>query len=95
MPSVKRRLQGLLVFLVFMIMYYAFLLDFTLSVKNSIVNTLEANNLTTITVPLKEYNGTAWVDKPMVFNLTGFVDIALTLAIIFAPIVVAFRYFIG
>ncbi len=91
----KRKLQGLAVFIVFMLIYYGFLLDFTLSIKNSIINTMEAHNLTTITVPMKEYNGTAWVETPKTFDLSGFVDVTLTLAIIFAPIIVAFRYFLG
>ena len=91
----RRKLQGLMIFLVFMIIYYSFLLDFTLGVKDSIVNVLEAHNLTTVEVPMKVYNGTAWVTEPKQFDLTGFVDITMTLALVFAPIVVAFKYFLG
>ena len=90
--ALKRQLQGLMITIVFMILYYAFLLDFTLSVKDSIINVLQGHNLTTVNVPMKVYNGTAWVSQPKAFDLTGFIDIAMTLAIVFAPILFIFRY---
>ena len=89
---IKRQLPGLAVAIVFLMLYYAFFLDFVLSVKESIVNTLESHNLTSITIPVKEYNGTAWVERPKQFELVGFVDVALTLAIVFAPLLFIFHY---
>ena len=92
---IRRQLQALAVAIVFLMLYYGFFLDFVLSIKDSIVNTAQAHNLTTITVPMKYYNGTDWVSEPKQFDLVGFLDVAMTLAIVFAPIIFIFRYVFG
>ena len=94
---IRRQLQSLMVALVFLILYYSFFLGFVLDVKDNIVNVLNDHNLTTITIPEKVYNTTShdWDTVDKQFNLTGFVDIAMTLAIVFAPIIFIFRYVFG
>ncbi|ALL00061.1 hypothetical protein Pyrde_0011 [Pyrodictium delaneyi] len=86
--SLQRKVQLLAIGLISLVVYYGFLLDIAIAAKNSIVNTINANGFSTITIPVKEYNGTAWVDKTVVLDLSGLVDIIATLIIVFGPIAV-------
>ncbi len=94
MPSVRAKVQGLAIALILLLAYYFFMFDIALSVKDSIVSYLAGHNMTTIDLPLREYNATSgqWVSKAYSFDILGLLDLAMTLALVFAPIIIIIRY---
>ena len=94
MPSLRRKLQGIMLIIVFMMIYYSFLMGFMLDIKDSIVGVMQDHNLTQLEIPQKVYNETShqWDTKVKVFDLAGFVDLVMVIAIVFAPLIIAFKY---
>ena len=94
MARMARKLQRVAVGLVALVIYYSFLFGFVLDAKASIVNLLQVKGYTKITVPVKVYENGTWVDKTHEIDLVGFVDITLTLVIVFGPIIIIARWFL-
>jgi Fe2+ transport system protein B len=92
--TIRAKVQGLAVVLVFFIAYYLFLFDLAIMVKDNIVSYLSSNGLASITIPVKKWNETSktWVETAYTFDLSGFIDIVMTIALIIAPIAVLYRY---
>lgn len=90
----NKKLRGLMLTIMFLLIYYPFFMPFTLTVKDNIVGVMESHNLTKIQVPEKVYNSTTgeWEEKVTEFNFAGFVDLALTIIIVFAPLLVVYKY---
>lgn len=92
--SVRAKVQGLAIALILLLAYYFFLFDIALSVKDSIVDYLSGNNMTMIDLPLREYNASngQWEARSYQFDILGLLDLAMTLALVFAPIIIIIRY---
>ena len=91
--TVRAKLSALAIVIVLFIAYYLFLFDLLVIVKDSVVNYLVNAGLTSITIPVKKYDAAqgTWVDTPYSFDLSGFIDLTLTIAIILAPFLFAFE----
>jgi hypothetical protein len=66
-------------------------MDFALSLKDSMINYLEDKNLTVIQYNMKEYQNGTWVETPKELDLTGLIDVVVTLLIIFLPFIPLIR----
>ena len=92
--TVRRKVQALAVVLVFFIAYYLFLFDLAILVKDNIVNYISSTGLAVVEIPVKKWNATtsSWDTASYVFDLSGFIDIVMTIALVIAPIAVLYRY---
>lgn len=88
----KAKLSAIAVVIVLFIAYYLFLFDIFVIVKDSIVDYLVDSGFTEVTIPLRRYDPRwGWVEIPYQLDLGGLVDLTLTLAIVLAPFVFAFK----
>jgi hypothetical protein len=84
--------------LIVIVAYYAFFLEIAISGKDSLINTMQAHGLTTITVNVKEFvfnsttNQSYWIEKPKSIDLVGFIDFIMTVVIVFAPLIIVVRW---
>ena len=92
--TIKHKLSAIAIILIFTVIYYGFLFDIVLSVKDSTINIMQSHNLTTISYTIKEYNATSntWDTVPKILDLAGLIDVIFTILIVFAPMIIIFYY---
>ena len=88
------RIRGLAIALILLMVYYGFMFDIAMLVKDSIVSWLSTAGFSSIQITLREYNATSntWEPRPYQLDITGILDLALTLAIALAPLLVVAWY---
>ncbi len=89
----KAKLSAIALVIVLFVAYYLFLFDIFVIVKDNIVNYLASAGLTSVTIPVKKWDAQAgaWVDTPYSFDLSGLLDLTLTIAIVLGPFLAAFK----
>ncbi|MEB3861201.1 MAG: hypothetical protein GSR84_03150 [Desulfurococcales archaeon] len=92
--SVAARLRGLAIAIILLFSYYLFLFDVAMAVKDSMVSWLQDSGMTTVEFNLREYNATSgeWEPRPYQLDLAGLLDLAMTLAIVLAPLLIIAWY---
>ena len=89
--GVARKFKNILVAIIVIVAWYTVLFTFILSVKDSVVDYLHSHNYTLITLNELQYNTTSgeWERAPRVIDLTGFIDLTLTILVVFGPLLYA------
>ena len=94
--GLSRRYRGLLVLIFILVAYYSVFFNYILGVKDSIVDYMVSHNFTRFEVGRAVYNTTTgeWERATETIDVTGLVDIVLTLVVVFAPLLYAVRQII-